>query len=112
MQNVSDGSTTVNADTEPPVKVVVNTIASPPAFVGAHNSESVVGLPPRPFRAALKASKLPTTRIRGLGSVVEREAFCRWLASRAQPPAPKPIGPRDEADEVLARAGFARRGNR
>ncbi|HEU4406248.1 MAG TPA: hypothetical protein VFS43_13370 [Polyangiaceae bacterium] len=112
MQNVPDGPMLVNAGTDPPVHVTVNTVASPPAFVGAHNSEAVVGLPPRSFRAALKASKLPVTRIRGLGFVVEREAFCRWLASRAQPPAPKTSAPLDAADAALARAGFVRRAGR
>jgi hypothetical protein len=109
MQNVSDGSTTVNAGTEPPVKVVVNNIAPPPAFVGAHNAEAIVGLPPRPFRAALKASKLPVTRVRGLGPVVERQAFITWLAGQARRTMPASIAPRDEADKALEAAGFVRR---
>jgi hypothetical protein len=98
------------SDDESPVavQVVVNTVQAPPVFVNARNSETVVGLPPKSFKAALKASKLPVTRVRGLGDVVEREAFCRWLASQAQLPAQKTIAPRDAADEALSRAGFRR----
>jgi hypothetical protein len=102
----------VNAGADPPVKVVVNTIAPPPAFVGAHNAEAIVGLPPRPFRAALKASKLPVTRVRGLGSVVERQAFVTWLAGQARRVTPAPIAPRDEAEKALEAAGFVKRGAR
>lgn len=108
MNKVADGPPPVNAGTDPPVKVVVNNVTPPPAFVGAHNSEAVVGLPPRPFRAALKASKLPVARVRGLGAVVEREVFCAWLASQKRAPAAPALAPRDEADRALAAAGFRR----
>jgi hypothetical protein len=97
-------------DEQPPVavQVVVNSIQGPPAFVSARNSEAVVGLAPRPFRAALKASQLPFTRVRGIGAVVEREAFVRWLASQAKPPTRKTGAPLDAVDVALELAGFKR----
>lgn len=112
MQNVADGPMSVNAGTDPPVHVTVNTVTPSPAFVGTHNSDGVLGLPPRSFRAALRASKLPVTRIRGLGFVVEREAFVRWLASQARSIAPKASAPLNAADAALERAGFVRRAAR
>jgi hypothetical protein len=112
MRNVAGGPLPVNAGADPPVRVIVNTIALPRAFVGAHNSEAVLGLPPRPFRAALRASRLPVTRVRGLGPVVEREAFCAWLASQKRAPSPAPSAPVNEADRALEAAGFVRRAPR
>jgi hypothetical protein len=109
MSKMADGPFAVKTSAESPVRfeVVVNNVQAPPAFVGAHNSEVVVGLPPRPFRAALKASGLPVTRVRGLGAVVDREAFCEWMRQHAKTPTVSvPDDQLDEADKALLAAGF------
>jgi hypothetical protein len=59
--------------------------AALPAFVGEHNAEESIGVPPKPFGDALRASGLPVVELEGLGPLVDRKAFCAWLRAQARP---------------------------